>query len=234
MKKRLFPIGLISLLLIILSISTISLSISEDIPETIIPKTEIEQVDYEKEIEDLKVVYQNQEVIGKIIIPDILEEVVFQTTDNDYYLHHDAYKNKNIVGSTFLDYRNNIETSKKILIYSHSDPEGTLPFVKLTNYNHKTFLEEHPYIYLITKTGKHSYEVFSSYIETNDFDYVNLENFNGLTYQEHLEKLKKKSYVKTNVSLNNESHILILQTCSFDASIRSNTKYQLVIAKRIE
>ena len=76
--------------------------------------------------------------------------------------------------------------------------------------------------------------MFSSYIETNDFDYVNLESFGGLTYKEHLEKLKKKSYVSKDIELKEDSKVLILQTCSFDESIQADPKYQIVIAKEIK
>lgn len=189
---------------------------------------------YQEEINQLKEQYHNDDIIAYLEIPNVLKEVIIQTTDNDYYLNHDIEKNQNIIGGTFLDYRNNLEESKKLLIYGHSDPEGTLPFVKLTNYNQEEFFQEHKIIYLISKNRKRKYEVFSSYIEQRDFDYVNLDNFNGLTYQEHLEKLKNKSLVKSNIELTEESKILLLQTCSFNENISGNRKYQLVIAKEIE
>ena len=200
----------------------------------VIPVIEKEEVvNYEELINYLKNTYNNQDVIAVIKIPNVLEEVVLQTSDNDYYLDHDTYKNYNIIGASFLDYRNNIREDKKLLIYGHSDPNGTLPFVKLTSYNKEEFLKENPYIYLIDKDGERKYEVFSSYIETSDFDYVNLNSFNGLTYKEHLEKLKKKSFVKTNVELSEDSRVLILQTCSFDERVSAKTKYQIVVAKEI-
>ena len=187
-----------------------------------------------EEINNLKKQYQNDDVIAYIEIPNILKEPIVQTTNNSYYLHHDIYKQDNIIGATFLDYRNNIDNSKKILIYSHSDPEGTLPFVKLSNYNNQDFFENNRIIYLIDSKEKRTYEVFSSYIETADFDYVNLESYNGLTYQEHLEKLKSKSLVICDSELTEDTEIIILQTCSFNSDIASSTKYQLLIAKRIK
>ena len=48
--------------------------------------------------------------------------------------------------------------------------KGTLPFVKLTNYNtEEEFFREIRYIYLIDSNRKESMEVFASYIETEDF-----------------------------------------------------------------
>ena len=196
--------------------------------------SEIEiKVNYESEINELIQKYNNNDIIAYVEIPNILKEPIVQTTNNDYYLHYDLYKKEKIEGATFLDYRTKIGESKKLLVYSHSDPEGTLPFVKLTNYNEKDFFEANKYIYLIDSKEKRKYEVFSSYVETSDFDYVNLESFNGLTYKQHLEKLKSKSLVSNDIELDDNSKILILQTCSFDKDINANTKYQLVIAKEI-
>ena len=192
------------------------------------------KIDYEKIINDLKQKYNNNDVVALVEIPNVLEEAIVQTSNNDYYLHYDLYKNQNIIGASFLDYRNDLNTSNKLLIYSHSDPEGTLPFVKLTNYNNEEFFNNNKYIYLTDSNKKRKYEVFSSYIETNDFDYVNLERFNGLTYGEHLNKLKNKSYVKSDIELDDNSKVLILQTCSFNEYINAKDKFQLVMAKEID
>lgn len=177
--------------------------------------------------------YNNPDIVAYVEIPNVLGEPIVQTSDNDYYLHNDIYKKKNIIGANFLDYRNNLDSDKKLLIYSHSDPEGTLPFVKLKNYNDEGFFNNNKYIYLIDSNRVRKYEVFASYIETEDFDYVNLKSFNGLTYGEHLNKLKNKSYVKSSVELDDNSKVLILQTCSFE-NIDSDTKYQLVMGKEVE
>ena len=192
------------------------------------------KIDYGKIINDLKNKYNNNDVVALVEIPNVLEETIVQTSNNDYYLHYDLYKNENIIGASFLDYRNDLNTSNKLLIYSHSDPEGTLPFVKLTNYNNEEFFNNNKYIYLTDSNKKRKYEVFSSYIETDDFDYVNLESFNGLSYGEHLNKLKNKSYVKSDIELDDNSKVLILQTCSFNKDINAKDKYQLVIAKEID
>lgn len=210
-------------------------SVDSKIPDVIdvIDKTE-ENIDYNEVINNLREQYNNSDIIGIIKIPELLEEVIVQSSDNDYYLNHDLYKNYSINGATFLDFRNSFRDSKKLLIYGHSDPDGLLPFVKITGYNKETFFNNHPYIYITDSSGIRKYEVFSSYIEAKDFDYVNLESFSGLTYKEHLLKLKKKSFVKHKIELDEDSHILILQTCSFDSRVKQDTKFQIIIAKEIE
>lgn len=229
---------IITLIIVFLVLSLLNLQTKkealkiENDPIKIIDKDE--KIDYNKIIDELKIKYNNEEVVALIEIPNVLEEPIVQTSNNDYYLNNDIYNNKNIIGASFLDFRNDLKESKKLLIYSHSDPEGTLPFVKLNNYNDENFFKENKYIYLTDSNSKRKYEVFSSYIETEDFDYVNLKSFNGLTYEEHINKLKNKSYVKSDIKLDENSKILVLQTCSFNTDINSKDKYQLVIAKEID
>ena len=235
MKKKSI-IVLITLIIIFSVFTTINYQTKkEPIKKEKIEVVEKEnKIDYGKIINDLKNKYNNNDVVALVEIPNVLEETIVQTSNNDYYLHYDLYKNENIIGASFLDYRNDLNTSNKLLIYSHSDPEGTLPFVKLTNYNNEEFFNNNKYIYLTDSNKKRKYEVFSSYIETDDFDYVNLESFNGLSYGEHLNKLKNKSYVKSDIELDDNSKVLILQTCSFNKDINAKDKYQLVIAKEID
>lgn len=231
MRKKLEIIIPILLLLYLSAIVEVNPKYLKEISEdknVIVDKLEQNNIS----INSLRKEYNNQDIVAYVEIPNVLGEPIVQTSDNDYYLHNDIYKKQNIIGANFLDYRNNLDSDKKLLIYGHSDPEGTLPFVKLTNYNNEEFFRENRYIYLIDSNRKRKYEVFASYIETEDFDYVNLKSFGGLSYGEHLNKLKNKSYVPSEVVLDDNSNVLILQTCSF-ADIDTNTKYQLVMGKEV-
>ena len=201
---------------------------------TVVEEPVQEEINYEEYINNLKIQYGNQDIIAILEFPNVFEELVVQTNNNDYYLTHTATHEERSVGATFLDYRVNLYSSKKLLIYSHSDQWDQLPFTNLKKYNDKDYFNQNPYIYLIDSTGKHKYEVFSSYIEAKDFDYVNVENFGGLTYQEHLEKLRKKSFVSKKIELTEETKVLVLQTCSFDSRVSGNHKYQILVAKLVE
>ena len=165
--------------------------------------------------------------------PNILETDIVQGKDNKYYLNHDLNDNEDINGSIFMDYRVNLN-SNKVLIYGHSGDNKDLPFLVLNKYSNKDFFYKNNTIYIYTYNKTYIYKVFSSYIETKDFDYMNINNYNGLTYIEHINKLKDKSLFKTNIELTEKDHILILQTCSTNNNIKSKTKYQLVIAKLIK
>lgn len=182
-------------------------------------------------IEKLQNDYQNEDIIGYIIIPEVVSYPVLKTENNNYYLNHDINKNTNIKGSIFMDYRVSFN-DRKILIYGHSGKEQDLPFLQLNKYSEESFFLENNIIYLYSIDKIYTYEIFSSYVETEDFDYVNIKSFNGLTWLEHMIKLKDKSTYQTDITLTNNSKILILQTCSMNQEIQSSGgKYQLIIAK---
>ena len=192
-------------------------------PETTIVEEKIN-------INDLRKQYNNNDIIAYIEIPEVIGTIVMQGEDNDYYLNHDVNHNYDIKGSVILDYRNTIN-DRKLLLYGHSGKEQDLPFLPLKNYTDKAFYDLHNTIYLYTTEGKKTYKIFSAYIEDSDYDYVNLNNFNGLTYLEHINKLKSKSLYDTGITLKEEDHIIILQTCSTN-SIDAH-KYYLIIGKEI-
>lgn len=207
---------------------------SQKTQQEIIKETPVEEQpnNYQKQLQSLREEYNNDEIIALLEIPNFISLPIVQTSDNNYYLHYNLKKEKDINGATYLDYRNNL-SDRKLLIYGHSDPEGKLPFASLPKYNNQTFQEEHKYIYLYTEQEKLTYEVFASYIENKDFDYVNLNSFNGLSFEEHINKLKNKSFYQTDIKLSSESNILILQTCSFDKNYSGKNKFQLVLGAKV-
>lgn len=181
------------------------------------------KIDVKSEIEK----YNNPDIVGYIYIPNVLSSPILKSTTNEYYLSHDNYGNYDKKGTITMDYRVNMK-DKKILLYGHSGKETDLPFLALNNYTDESFFKKNNIIYIYDSNNtKYTYKIFSSYIETKDFDYVNIKSFNGLTWKEHLNKLKNKSLFKTDTELTDDSKVIILQTCSMVN--KGNKKYQLVI-----
>ena len=46
---------------------------------------------------------------------------VVQGEDNDFYLNHDFNKKESSSGAIFIDYKNNIDKDKNIIIYGHNN-----------------------------------------------------------------------------------------------------------------
>lgn len=186
-------------------------------------------------IKDLRKKYNNNDVKGVIKIKNTdYASPIMQTYDNDFYLNHTPTGKENINGSIFLDYRVDIEKSKKLLIYGHNSADIEMPFSILEEFYNKNYYDNHRYIEVITESKTKTYEIFSVYVETHDFSYMKT-NFNTKTeYKNHIEKLKEKSIHPSDINLSSDDEILILQTCSTHKDYKNySKKYLLIIARRV-
>ena len=84
----------------------------------------------------------------------------------------------------------------------------------LEKFYDKSFYDNNKKIELVTDTTKKVYEVFSVYVETIDFSYMNLDFDNDDEYLTHINKLKNRSIYDEEIELTSNDEILILQTCS--------------------
>jgi len=145
----------------------------------------------------------------------ITKEPVMQTTDNDFYMNHNNKKEEFIGGSLFVDYRINLNSTRKIIIYGHSSSTVDIPFTKLLGYKKQDFFLNHQDIELDYKDKRETYQVFTVMLLKEDYFYTRLE-FSDETFIKHLEELKKKSIYDTGINIDKTNKILILQTCSQD------------------
>lgn len=189
-----------------------------DNDETIIKEDENRKI-----INDLIDKYNNNEIVGLIEISNLLEVPIVQTEDNSFYLSHDLYKDSNTLGTPFLDYRNKSLNDKKIIIYGKK-VEG---YSNISNYQNENYFKNYPVIDLISEENKKSYKIFSCFVETEDFDYTNLNSYNGLTYFEHISKLKDKSNYDAEVEITSNSKILVLE---LDITGNDNIKKTIVLS----
>lgn len=187
-------------------------------------------------IEILQEEYGNSDIIATIEINDSdFKEIVVQSSDNKYYLNHNYKKNYDKLGSIYLDYRINLDNSKKLLIYGHSSSKRSAPFNYLEKYYDEDFYENHKYITINSKNDTYKYEIFSVYVETNDFTYMNLNFDSSKDWYLHLLKLKKKSLYDSDIELNEDDDILILQTCSTNLKYQKySKKYLLIVSRRVK
>lgn len=184
-------------------------------------------------IENLRKEYNNHDIVGTIeILNTDFKEVIVQGIDNDYYLRRSPSKLYDINGSIFLDYRTNIN-DKKIIIYGHNDAYLTMPFDILENYYDINYLNNHKYIKITSYDHIRTYKIFSIYIETKDFSYMDVD-FNSKDYNEHLNYLKNKSMYEINTNINPNDNILVLQTCSTHKDYQKySKKYLILVFKEI-
>lgn len=188
-------------------------------------------------IDALREYYDNNDINGIISIEgnDEFNYPVTQSIDNDYYLNHDYYKKYDSYGSIYADYRSDLDNSKKIIIYGHSSSKREVPFNKLDSYENEGYYNTYKYLTLETKTNTYRYEIFSVYIETNDFTYMNMNFDNKGDWYAHILGLQNKSIYSTDIVLDMDEDILILQTCSKNNNYQDyKNKYLLIVSRRVK
>lgn len=156
-----------------------------------------------------------------------IDYVVVKGKNNSYYLNHNFNKEYNISGWIFMDYRNNLEEDKNIIIYGHNTIDYSM-FGSL-----KKTLEENWYsnkdnlkIDLVTESGLKTYRIFSIYTIKKENNYIQTQFKDDNEFSNFLKEMKKRSIYDFNIDVQKEDHILTLSTCA-----NNGTKRVVVHAK---
>ena len=158
---------------------------------------------------------ENPDVIGWIRIPDTkVDYPLMQGQDNDFYLKHTWQKEKNSVGSVFLEHRNNPAlTDYNTIVYAHNMNDGSM-FGTLPKYTDPQYRDKHPYIYILSENGVFRYEIFAMYQAQVDDPTYGL-SFNQLeTKARFMRHAMEKSRYDMDVIPEQNDRVLTLSTCS--------------------
>ena len=189
-----------------------------------------------------QLVEMNPDVAGWLTVANTnIDNVVLQTTDNDYYMDKDFYGNRNIAGQLFVDYRciindYNNKQSDNIIIYGHNQADGTM-FGTLKKYKIKkqstgnfSFYQHNPTFKFSNLYEEYTYKIIAIFVievepsQTRDgviFDYHNYVKFAGeRNFDKFKENILKRTAVNTGVDFDENDKFMTLSTCSneFDPS----------------
>lgn len=140
---------------------------------------------------------------------------VVQGEDNDFYLNHDFNKKESSSGAIFIDYKNNIDKDKNIIIYGHNMKNKSM-FQNLMKFKDEEFWKENNKIILTIDGKRYEYEIFSSYI-SNAEDIDLKTNFkNDDEYLKYIDDIKKKSIFHRDMEIKSNDRIITLSTCSYE------------------
>lgn len=156
----------------------------------------------------------NKDMAGWLTIADTeIDYPILQSTDNDYYLHHNYKNEKARAGSIFKDYRNTNEfLDKNTIIYGHNMKDGSM-FADLRKYLDKDFFKAHPTFSYESGLANYKVEIFSVYETTTDFYYIETDFPGKQDFADYLEKVQQQSIYKSNVKVSSKDRIITLSTC---------------------
>ncbi len=181
----------------------------------------------------------NEDVKGWLTIPDTnIDLPIMQAEDNDYYLSHDLYGEKDPYGLPYIDYRVPIEPdgawAKNTLVYGHNMNAGYV-FHELIGYRDAEFYKAHPFLTFDTVYNESEWVIFAAFEANTDFNRGEVfQYFNYVISQDpekaqwYIDETTARSYFTRSVDVNTDDIFLTLQTCSNNAT---DTKLCIVARK---
>lgn len=160
----------------------------------------------------------NPDYVGWLAIEDTaIDYPVVRGKDNDFYLHHNFYKEEDVLGAIFMDYRNaGMGLDKHTILYGHYAKYGQM-FKDLDRYLSEDFLTNHSEFVFTDSFTKRTYKIFSVHPSDANADFVDV-SFEGAEFTEFVDTLKKESIFSLDTPVSQEDNILTLVTCNYDVN----------------
>lgn len=170
---------------------------------------------------------QNRDIKAWISIDGTnINNPVYQTKDNDFYVTHDMNKQSSRYGALFIDKDAHIgreSNSQNVVIYGHHMKDGTM-FGPLKKYTDISFYKKNPIIDFTTLYREGKYKVFAVFItntiESQDngevFNYRNRSFENEESFLSFIDDVKKRSIINTGVDVLGTDEIITLSTCTYE------------------
>ena len=165
---------------------------------------------------------QNPDIVGWIKIDGVLEEAVVQR-DNDYYLTHNALRQKSLTGALFLDERCDLKSvPTQMLIHGHNMKEGAM-FGSLKKYKVKdaSFYRDHPFVEFNTIYENSTYVIFAvaevdlRWNKPNYLPFWEDVRFDTVEeFEAYVKKARDLSQYRCNVEVVPGDRLLTLSTCT--------------------
>ena len=163
----------------------------------------------------------NNQVVGWIQIPDTqVNYPVYQTTDNNHYLHTNAKGEWSIGGQIFMDYQNNPNglTDQQTILYGHHMRNGSM-FQYIGAMNDQSTFDKIETIWYVTPTQTYELEPVFTYHTDEDDEEVRQFNFNSVDeFRSYLkDRLSRAVSSRSDAAdvISRADHVLTLFTCNY-------------------
>ena len=164
----------------------------------------------------------NPDVVGWVKVNETnIDYAVTKSIDNEYYLTHNLYKEKDPNGWIYMDYTNNAtKIDDNIILYGHNRFLNGVMFGTLNKVLYKNWYtnEKNLTITFDTLYGSYKYKIFSIYIIPTTTDYLTTNFKSNEEKLNFIKLIKDRSIYDFNVSLDENAKILTLSTCQSDTS----------------
>lgn len=184
--------------------------------------------DFDVDFDDLEAI--NSDIYAWIYVPNTKVDypVVRSESDGDdtFYLEHNVYRQYQFSGSIFSELINKADMSDPITVfYGHNMLNGSM-FATLHDFEDKSFFDENNTMFVITKDKIYAYLIYAAYTYDDRRIVTNrlLNDSKALLeyFESSLNPRSLDANVREGVTLSGDDRVLVLSTCSNNAS---NTRY---------
>ena len=139
---------------------------------------------------------------------------VVRGEDNAFYLSHNFYKEPDVLGAIFMDYRNvGMGYDKNLILYGHYNAYNQM-FADLEKYLDEAFLKENPTISFNDPYTDRTYEIISVHVAPAQAEYIQT-SFEEGEFEAYYNKVKSESMHEVESTFEENDHLLTLITCNY-------------------
>ena len=157
----------------------------------------------------------NEDYVGWLdILGTSVSYPIVKGEDNKFYLKHNFFRERDFVGSIFMDYQNSkVGLDKNTIIYGHNMKDKSM-FGSLKSYLDEEFYKKHKYL-TFTLPNNQTYKgfIFSVY-STNKVEWLKTDFRESVDFASYLGSIKNQSVLQTQTEVGEEDFILTLSTCT--------------------
>ncbi len=178
--------------------------------------------------EELKAI--NPDIIGWIYVEGqpTINYPVLRGDDNDEYLHRTLRRENRYAGAIFIDCQNSGRwDDPNTIVYGHNMRNGSM-FGMLKFMNSQEAYDKNPYFWILTPERNDRYQIYSIFLTPTGSEVYTLFDQTGPEFLEWEKRMKSSSDIKSDVTLQETDHTVVLSTCTSDSSKRC-----VVLGKRI-
>lgn len=195
----------------------------KNVPPT---KEEIEQLPEDAESDHLAALFAKYpDFRGWISIDETrVDNPVVQGKNNEFYLRRSMDKEYLRLGTVFADYSNTFGEeglSDNTILYGHHSNDGSY-FRDLIKYKDPEFYKKSHFVTFDTMYETKQWVIISAFMQNlhpdqgTIFKYYNYVDLKGDDFNAFMSEITKRSYVHTDVDVNQNDKFLTLSTCDYE------------------
>lgn len=185
-----------------------------------------EEIDPLAEVKQ-KMLKENSDFKGWITISNTkVDNPIYQTDNNDFYLNHNQKKQWSAYGALYFDYEDVIDeeqSDKNLIIYGHRMKNGSM-FGTLKKFRSLDFYKENPTIEFSTLYKNSTYKIYAIFLlnatKADDDNYIyniyRQKFINETEFNTWRDEAYDRSIINTGVDVKMGDNIITLVTCTSD------------------